>query len=149
MQSVEEQKKTAQSNAAEILQRAMELVTALKFPSHLNGYKYLTEAIRQVVIDFNLLSQLSRSLYPLVAQKYNTTPRRVNRSIQSAVTCNLDKYGVTPINELFKTQLYKPYERPTICEIIAFCVDKIHLENLSKSATQQPQCVCNTTTTVI
>ena len=46
-------------------------------PAHIKGYQYLREAIIMVVNDIDVINQITKSLYPQIAAKYNTTPSRV------------------------------------------------------------------------
>ena len=53
--------------------------------SHIKGYMYLREAITMVVNDMELLSAVTKELYPSIAKKYNTTASRVERAIRHAI----------------------------------------------------------------
>ena len=54
-------------------------------PAHIKGYQYLREAIMMVVNDIDVINQITKSLYPKIAYKYNTTPSRVERAIRHAI----------------------------------------------------------------
>ena len=54
-------------------------------PAHIKGYQYLREAIMMVVNDIDVINQITKSLYPKIAFKYNTTPSRVERAIRHAI----------------------------------------------------------------
>ena len=42
-------------------------------PAHVKGYQYLRDAILLILDDINLLGAVTKELYPLVAEKYNTS----------------------------------------------------------------------------
>ncbi len=54
-------------------------------PAHIKGYQYLREAIMMVVNDIDVINQITKSLYPKIAAKYNTTSSRVERAIRHAI----------------------------------------------------------------
>ena len=54
-------------------------------PAHIKGYQYLREAIMMVVNDIDVINQITKSLYPQIAFKFNTTPSRVERAIRHAI----------------------------------------------------------------
>ena len=54
-------------------------------PAHIKGYQYLREAIIMVVNDIDVINQITKSLYPKIAYKFNTTPSRVERAIRHAI----------------------------------------------------------------
>lgn len=58
-------------------------------PPHVKGFLYLREAIRRATEDNSLLSKLTTELYPEIAQRYNTTPKNVERAMRNAIklTC--------------------------------------------------------------
>ena len=51
-------------------------------PAHIKGYQYLREAIMLVVNDIDVINQITKQLYPEIAEKYSTTPSRVERAIR-------------------------------------------------------------------
>lgn len=52
---------------------------------HLQGYRYLREAIRRTIENADALSGVTKVLYPELAKTYNTTPKCVERSMRSAL----------------------------------------------------------------
>lgn len=53
-------------------------------PSNL-GWKYLTEAIKMVIDDADVIDGITRRLYPAIAKKYNSNSRAVERAIRHFV----------------------------------------------------------------
>lgn len=58
------------------------IIHEIGVPAHIKGYMYLREAISMVVEKVELLSAVTKELYPSIAKKYNTTPSRVERAIR-------------------------------------------------------------------
>ena len=54
-------------------------------PAHIKGYQYLREAIMMVIKDTDVINQITKQLYPEIADKYHTTPSRVERAIRHAI----------------------------------------------------------------
>ena len=54
-------------------------------PAHIKGYQYLREAIMLVVNDIDVINQITKQLYPEIAEKFHTTPSRVERAIRHAI----------------------------------------------------------------
>lgn len=61
------------------------IIHEIGVPAHIKGYMYLREAITMVVNDMELLSAITKELYPSIAKKYNTTASRVERAIRHAI----------------------------------------------------------------
>ncbi|WP_188497891.1 sporulation initiation factor Spo0A C-terminal domain-containing protein, partial [Pullulanibacillus pueri] len=58
------------------------LLLEIGVPAHIKGHRYLTDAITIVCQDFSTLSSITKGIYPQIAEKYNTTAIRVERSIR-------------------------------------------------------------------
>lgn len=61
------------------------MIHEIGVPAHIKGYQYLREAIMMVVNDIDIINQITKQLYPEIAQKYHTTPSRVERAIRHAI----------------------------------------------------------------
>lgn len=61
------------------------IIHGVGVPAHIKGYQYLREAIMLVVNDIDVINQITKSLYPQIAQKFGTTPSRVERAIRHAI----------------------------------------------------------------
>lgn len=57
----------------------------LSIPTHMKGFIYLKEAIEKCLNNENLTSSLTTILYPEIANKFNSTPSRVERTIRHAI----------------------------------------------------------------
>lgn len=52
---------------------------------HLQGYRYLRDSIRRVILDPNALRGVTKILYPELAKQYSTTPISVERAMRHAI----------------------------------------------------------------
>lgn len=97
-------------------------------PAHIKGYIYLREAITMVINDMDYLGAVTKELYPSVAEKFNTTPSRVERAIRHAIEVAWNRGKVDTLENLFGYTVSNHKGKPTNSEFIALIADKIRLE---------------------
>lgn len=105
------------------------IIHEIGVPAHIKGYMYLREAISMVVKDIELLSAVTKELYPSIAKKYNTTASRVERAIRHAIEVAWSRGQVETINKLFGYTIHNDKGKPTNSEFIAMVADKLRLQN--------------------
>ena len=105
------------------------IIHEIGVPAHIKGYMYLREAITMVVNDMELLSAVTKELYPSIAKKYNTTASRVERAIRHATEVAWGRGQVEAINKLFGYTINTEKGKPTNSEFIAIIADKLRLKN--------------------
>lgn len=98
-------------------------------PAHVKGYQYLRDAIMLVVGEVNYLGAVTKELYPTIAQKYDTTPSRVERAIRHAIELAWDRGDLDKINKFFGYTVSGEKGKPTNSEFIAIIADRLRLEN--------------------
>ena len=77
------------------------LLHEIGVPAHIKGYLYIREAINMVYDNIDLLGAITKILYPEIAQKYCTTPSRVERAIRHAIEVAWIRGNVEAISEIF------------------------------------------------
>ena len=105
------------------------IIHEIGVPAHIKGYMYLREAITMVVNDMELLSAVTKELYPSIAKKYNTTASRVERAIRHAIEVAWGRGQIDDINKLFGYTVHNDKGKPTNSEFIAIIADKLRLKN--------------------
>ena len=70
-------------------------------PAHIKGYHYLREAIRMVYFNPELISKITKELYPGIAKRFNTTASKVERAIRHAIEVSWTRGKIENINKLF------------------------------------------------
>lgn len=105
------------------------IIHEIGVPAHIKGYMYLREAITMVINDMELLSAVTKELYPSIAKKYNTTASRVERAIRHAIEVAWGRGQVDAINKLFGYTIHNEKGKPTNSEFIAIIADKLRLKN--------------------
>ncbi len=104
------------------------IIHEIGVPAHIKGYLYLREGITMVVERIELLSAVTKELYPSIAKKFNTTPSRVERAIRHAIEVAWSRGKLDTINNLFGYTVNNNRGKPTNSEFIAMVADKLRLE---------------------
>lgn len=103
------------------------IIHEMGVPAHIKGYQYLRDAIKMVVDEVNLLGGVTKELYPLIAQKYATTPSRVERAIRHAIELAWDRGNTEMMNKFFGYTINLERGKPTNSEFIAMVADKLRI----------------------
>jgi len=103
------------------------IIHQMGVPAHIKGYQYLRDAILMVINEINLLGAVTKELYPMIAQKYNTTPSRVERAIRHAIELAWDRGNVEMMNKYFGYTINVERGKPTNSEFIAMIADKLRI----------------------
>jgi two-component system response regulator (stage 0 sporulation protein A) len=104
------------------------IIHEIGVPAHIKGYHYLREAIGMVYKDVEILGSITKVLYPKIADKYNTTPSRVERAIRHAIEVAWGRGNVDSIRNLFGNTVNVGKAKPTNSEFIAMVADKLRIE---------------------
>lgn len=104
------------------------IIHGVGVPAHIKGYQYLREAIMMVVNDIEVINQITKSLYPQIAQKFGTTPSRVERAIRHAIEVAWGRGEVELMENIFGYTVSASKGKPTNSEFIAMIADKLRLE---------------------
>lgn len=103
------------------------IIHQMGVPAHIKGYQYLRDAILMVIEEVNLLGAVTKELYPMIAQKYMTTPSRVERAIRHAIELAWDRGNVEMMNKFFGYTINLERGKPTNSEFIAMVADKLRI----------------------
>ena len=103
------------------------VIQQMGVPAHVKGYQYLRDAIILVVEEMNLLGAVTKELYPLIAEKYDTTASRVERAIRHAIELAWDRGNVEMMNRFFGYTVNMERGKPTNSEFIAMVADRLRI----------------------
>ncbi|MFR3251232.1 MAG: sporulation transcription factor Spo0A [Eisenbergiella sp.] len=106
-----------------------EMIQEIGVPAHIKGYQYLREAIQMSVKDMDMLGSITKTLYPTIAKKYQTTSSRVERAIRHAIEVAWNRGRMETLNALFGYTINTGKGKPTNSEFIALIADKIRLQH--------------------
>ena len=104
------------------------LIHEVGVPAHIKGYQYLREAIMMVVNDIDIINQITKQLYPDIADKFHTTPSRVERAIRHAIEVAWGRGQTEAVENIFGYTVSAAKGKPTNSEFIAMIADKLRLE---------------------
>lgn len=105
------------------------LFISVGIPAHIKGYQFLREAIKMTVETPDIINSITKRLYPCIAERYATSPSRVERAIRHAIEVAWNRGKIENINNIFGIKIYSPNEKPTNGEFIALIADKLMLES--------------------
>lgn len=98
----------------------------LGIPAHLKGYSLLREAIIMTIEDHEVVTSITKLLYPTVAKRFKTTDKKVERAIRHAIEVSWIRGSVELQKMIFGYNSCEA-ERPTNSEFIADIADYIKL----------------------
>ncbi|MGV8982402.1 sporulation transcription factor Spo0A [Clostridium sp.] len=124
-----EPRKSSRNEPMDLEAEITNIIHEIGVPAHIKGYMYLREAITMVVNDIELLSAVTKELYPSIAKKFNTTASRVERAIRHAIEVAWGRGQVETINKIFGYTIHNAKGKPTNSEFIAMVADKLRLQN--------------------
>ena len=108
--------------------RIKETLKELGVSPNLCGYRYLEEAISLTMDDPALAhGHVVKVLYPCIAEKFDSTPSRVERAIRHAIEVAWDRGDVETLNSYFGYTIQNDRGKPTNSEFIAMIADNLRL----------------------
>ena len=81
-----------------------------------------------VAKDNKVINEVTKTLYPEVARRFDTTPSRVERAIRHAIEVAWDRGDVDTLNSFFGYTIQNTKGKPTNSEFIAMISDRIRLK---------------------
>ncbi len=109
-------------------ERISNIFVSVGIPAHIRGYQFLREGIKLAVADPPIINSITKSLYPSIASRFDTTPSKVERAIRHAIEVAWNRGKIENINNVFGIKVYNSSEKPTNGEFIALLADKMLLE---------------------
>jgi len=97
-------------------------------PAHIKGYQFLREAVKVSMSHPDAISNITKGLYPAVANRFNTSPSKVERAIRHAIEVAWNRGRIENINAIFGVKAYNGSDKPTNGEFIALIADKLMTE---------------------
>lgn len=104
-----------------------EIMHQIGVPAHIKGYQYLRCAIIHAIESEEMMSSVTKILYPTVAREFKTTPSRVERAIRHAIEVAWDRGDVDVLSSYFGYTIQNSRGKPTNSEFIAMIADKLKL----------------------
>lgn len=97
-------------------------------PAHFRGYAYLRDAIIIAAREVEVLGNITKNLYPRIAEKYRSTASGVESAIRHTIEIGWERGNSEFIGEFFGFDNQKG-RFPTTASFIAKIADKLRLES--------------------
>lgn len=114
---------------SDLQKRITKIIHELGVPSNLKGYNYLREGIILVYYDPTLAHQITKVLYPKIANKFISTESRVERSMRHAIEVSWNRGNWDMMEDIFGYSVSIDKAKPTNSEFIVTIADLLRLEN--------------------
>lgn len=108
--------------------RITQLMHEIGIPAHIKGYEYLRYAIDLAIHNADLINNITKELYPMVAKQFNTTASRVERAIRHAVEVAWNRGDIEVLQKYFGGTISLTRGKPTNSEFIALIADLLRME---------------------
>ena len=105
-----------------------EIMLDIGVPAHLKGYHYLRDAIMMSGRDMEVVSSVTKLLYPAIARRFRTTDQKVERAIRNAIEVSWTRGNTETFEKMFGYSAQSGRSRPTNSEYIARIADKVRLD---------------------
>ncbi|MDE6273676.1 MAG: sporulation transcription factor Spo0A [Clostridiales bacterium] len=111
-------------------ERISNIFISIGIPPHIKGYGYLREGIKMAVEDPQVINNITKGLYPVIGERFQTTASKVERAIRHAIEVAWNRGRIDAVNAIFGARVYIGTEKPTNSEFIALVADKLILESM-------------------
>ena len=115
-------------NSKTVDERLSNIFIRAGIPPQIKGYQYLRHAVKLAINEPDLVNNITKKLYPSVAEYFSTTPSKVERAIRHAIEVAWSRGKIENINAIFGIKIYGKSDKPTNGELIALVADKMVIE---------------------
>lgn len=102
-----------------------ELLRRSGVPAHLQGYRFLKDAVQYVLSINKSTCGMTKELYPHIARLHGTQPNRVERSIRHAIEVAWGRADINDLQRLFGATVHHVRGKPTNAEFVAMLADHL------------------------
>jgi len=89
------------------------------FKPYCNGFRYIREALKIIVAEPDMINQITKTLYPQLAEKFDSAPSNIERCIRYSIEDTWKNGNMDKIDEIFGFTVSKMRGRPTNSEFLA------------------------------
>ena len=94
-------------------------------PPHIKGYGFLRTGVRIAMDSPEILGNITKELYPRIADNFDTSPSKVERAIRHAIEVAWNRGRIENLNSIFGVNFYSGGDKPTNGEFIALVADRL------------------------
>lgn len=102
-----------------------ELLRRTGVPAHLQGYRFLKDAVQYILSSDKESCGMTKELYPHIARIHGTQPNRVERSIRHAIEVAWSRADISDLQRLFGATVHHVRGKPTNSEFVAMLADHL------------------------
>lgn len=102
-------------------------------PANILGYEYMGYAIELILADSSLKQGVTKRLYPLIAEKFNTDKHRVERVLRYAIDTAFERMPMSVFTEIFGNTIIQKKGKATNRQFIATVAEYIRLDESTTS----------------
>lgn len=126
--SPESKRKSLEFHSVSLEEKISKIFINVGIPPHIKGYSFLREGVKMAVENPEIINSITKKLYPMIGEKYQTTASKVERAIRHAIEVAWNRGRIDNINSILGVRAYVGAEKPTNGEFIALVADKMLLE---------------------
>ena len=115
----------AQEELDDLEAQVTKIIHQIGVPAHIKGYHYLREAVRMVLAEPDVMSRITKELYPGIARKFDTTASKVERAMRHAIDVAWSRGRLDAVNSMYGYKVLSPDDKPTNGEFVALIADKV------------------------
>jgi len=131
MQSIGKGRAMTATNIKALDEKISRIFIGIGIPPHIKGYLYLREGVKIATLEPDVINSVTKRLYPMIGEKYNTSASKVERAIRHAIEVAWNRGKIEAFNALFGVNAYSESDRPTNSEFIALIADRLLLDGLA------------------
>ena len=107
-------------------QEIFNMLLEIGMPTNLKGFDYTIEAVKLLMNNSEML--ITKELYPLVANQFNTTSAKVERCIRTGVETAFESGGVEVLETYFKNSYSCRKGKPTNSQFLTLLAHVMKLK---------------------
>ncbi len=116
------------SETRQLDEKISNIFISIGIPAHIKGYQFLREAVKLAVEEPEIISSITKRLYPTIAERFETSSSKVERGMRHAIEVAWNRGKIENINNIFGLKIYNRNEKPTNGELIALIADKMIMD---------------------
>lgn len=105
-----------------------ELLRDMGMPCNLQGFDYTKEAIMVILSSDKARGLTTKTIYPEVAVRFNTTPSRIERNIRHAIEKTMEYTHTYTLNKVLKSAYSSEKGKPTNSEFLFTVAEHLKME---------------------
>jgi two-component system response regulator (stage 0 sporulation protein A) len=117
-----------EKNISQLELEVSKLFHEMGIPAHFRGYAYLRDAIIMAAREVEVLGNITKNLYPRIAEKYRSSASGVESAIRHTIEIGWERGNSDFIRDFFGAENGKN-RFPTTASFIAKVADKLRLES--------------------